>query len=140
MIWTSRFANPALNSGDYTVVGIVRGLPKFPLKYELAGNILDIAPPRKLFNVYSRAIFTPPYKEHLSAVGFEKISAQIQQYLDSGKDVVLCCYKDVRRPREWCHRLVFAEWWLEQTGEQLNELQDPSPVKIPKRRSAAALL
>lgn len=132
MIYTSRFCNPALKSGDYTVVGIVRGLPKFPLAYKLAGNILDIAPPHNLFNVYDRTAFTAPYKAHLDSVGFQKISRQLQSYIDIGKDVVLCCYEDVRKPREWCHRLVFAEWWLEKTGVQINELPDNSPIRKSK--------
>ena len=132
MIYTSRFANPELQSGKYTVVGIVRYLPRYKLKYELAGNIFDIAPTKALFNVYDREAFSSPYKAHLDAVGFEKISEQIHKYVSRGKDVVLCCYEDVRIPDEWCHRLVFSEWWLEQTGEVIEELKDASPVKIKR--------
>ena len=39
MIYTSRYSNPELKTGNYTVVGITRGAPKFPLRYTLAGNI-----------------------------------------------------------------------------------------------------
>ena len=130
MIYTSRFSNPELKSGKYTVVGIVRGLPRFRLGYERAGNIIDIAPTRELFNVYDREAFTAPYMAHLDSVGFENISAQIQKYVEYGKDVVLCCYEDVRLPDEWCHRLVFAEWWLKKTGEVIPELKDESPLKV----------
>ena len=122
MIYTSRFQNPALKSGNYTVVGIVRGLPRFRLGYKLAGNIIDIAPTREIFHINDREEFTVPYKQHLDDVGFERISAQLQKYVDIGKDVVLCCYEDVRIPNEWCHRLVFAEWWKEKTGESISEL------------------
>lgn len=130
MIYTSRFQNPELKSGNYTVVGIVRGVPRFRLGYERAGNIIDIAPTRELFNVNDRAIFTPLYMKHLDEVGFEKISAQIYRYESFGKDVVLCCYEDVRIPGEWCHRLVFAEWWENKTGQAVSELKDDSPVKV----------
>ena len=68
----------------------------------------------------------------MNAVGFEKISEQIHKFVAKGKDVVLCCYEDVRIPDEWCHRLVFAEWWLEETGEVIAELQDNSPIKIKR--------
>jgi hypothetical protein len=27
---------------------------------------------------------------------------------------------------------MFAAWWLEQTGEVINELPDPVTVKVPK--------
>ena len=49
MIYTSRYSNPELKTGNYTVVGITRGAPKFPLRYTLAGNIMEIAPPGYLF-------------------------------------------------------------------------------------------
>lgn len=129
MIYTSRFQNPVLKSGNYTVVGIVRGLPRFRLGYRLAGNIIDIAPTREIFHINDRDEFTAPYKKHLDDVGFERISAQIQKYVALGKDVVLCCYEDVRIPNEWCHRLLFAEWWESKTGEHISELPNDSPVK-----------
>ena len=141
MIYTSRFSNPELKSEQYTVVGIVRSLPKYKPKYEIAGNILDIAPTRALFSVYDRETFTTPYKKHLDKIGLERISAQIQAYLGIGKDVVLCCYEDVRKPHEWCHRLVFAEWWFEKTGCQILELQDGSPIKgICKTKTSVSQL
>lgn len=135
MIYTSRFSNPELKSDKYTVVGIVRGLPKFKLGYELAGNVIEIAPPYNLFNVYDREAFTDPYKKHLDKIGLEKISARLQKYIALGKDVALCCYEDVRKPNEWCHRLVFAEWWLEKTGCQINELRDDSPIRTTRKSS-----
>ena len=66
-------------------------------------------------------------------IGFERISVQIKKYEELGKDVVLCCYEDVRQPDEWCHRLVFAEWWFKQTGEVILELPNPQPVKIKSK-------
>ena len=90
-IWTSRFSNPELCSGEYTVVGIVRSLPRFPLKYALAGNIMDIAPPRSLFKESNLQRFTEPYCRNLDKIGFNVIDAQIHRYLAQGKDVVLCC-------------------------------------------------
>lgn len=132
MIYTSRFQNPELATGNYTVVGIVRGLPRFRLKYERAGNIIDIAPPRELFNIYDREAFTPPYEAHLDRLGVGRIEAQLKKYLDMGKDVVLCCYEDVREPDEWCHRLVFASWWMKRTGQVIPELKDDSPIKGKK--------
>ena len=113
------------------------GFPRFRLGYERAGNIIDIAPTKELFSVNDKEDFIAPYKKHLDDVGFDKISAQIQRYVSLGKDVVLCCYEDVRIPNEWCHRLIFAEWWLGKTGEAIPELKDDSPIKIkpaPKQK------
>lgn len=128
MIYTSRYQNPELATGRYTVVGVTRGKPKFPLKYELAGNIIEIAPPGYLFNEYDRGRFTPRYFQHMDRQGARKIAHILAQYERLGKDVVLCCFEDVRKPNEWCHRLVFAEWWRSRTGEDIPELPDPSPV------------
>ena len=79
MIYTSRFQNPELKSDNYTVVGIVRGLPRFKLGYERAGNIIDIAPPKEIFKVYDETYFKAPYMSHLDNIGLERISAQIQK-------------------------------------------------------------
>lgn len=137
MIYTSRYSNPELRTGKYTVVGITRGAPKFPLQYELAGNIIEIAPPGYLFNEYDRGRFTPPYFKHMDRTGVQRIMAILSRYEAAGKDIVLCCYEDVRKPDEWCHRLVFAEWWMSRTGELIEELPDPSPVKGARPKEAA---
>ena len=129
MIYISRFQNPELKSGNYTVVGIVRYLPRFRLAYERAGNIIDIAPPKEIFNINVKEQFIDLYIAHLERVGVERISKQLEQYLALGKDVVLCCYEDVRQVGEWCHRQIFAKWWFEKTGEIISELKDESPIK-----------
>lgn len=134
MIYTSRYNNPELATGKYTVVGITRGHPKYALKYSLAGNIMEIAPPGYLFNEYDRGRFTPRYFRHMDQQGVQKIVHILSQYERLGKDIVFCCYEDVRKPNEWCHRLVFAEWWMERTGELIQELPDPSnPPGIKKQ-------
>lgn len=132
MIYTSRYSNPALKSGEYTVVGITRGAPKFPLQYQLSGNIMEIAPPGYLFNEYDRGRFTPSYFRHMDRTGVAKIWQILRGYEALGKPVVLCCFEDVRKPGEWCHRLVFAEWWKARTGDAIEELLDPSEIKNPK--------
>lgn len=131
-VYTSRYSNPELTSGKYTVVGVTRGAPRFRLGYELSGNIIEIAPPGYLFNENDRDRFTEPYFKHMDKVGVTRVHTLISRYLTMGKDVVLCCYEDVRKPDEWCHRLVFTEWWARRTGEIIEELQDPSEVKAPR--------
>lgn len=141
MIFTSRYSNPELKTGNYTVVGITRGAPKFKLGYTLAGNIFEIAPPGYLFNEYNRERFTGPYFRHMDKVGVALIKRIFAAYelKAQGKPLVLCCYEDVRKPNEWCHRLVFAEWWKARTGETIEELPDPSPNKwLPKPEPIAA--
>ena len=128
MIYTSRYQNMELRSGSYTVVGITRGRPKFQLGYVLAGNIMEIAPPGWLFSEYNREVFTGKYRQNIEKIGVKRISDILRWYRTIGKDIVLCCYEDVRKPGEWCHRQVFAEWWQEMTGEIIEELYDPSDI------------
>jgi hypothetical protein len=45
-----------------------------------------------------------------------------------GQDLVLLRYEDVRKPEEWCHRQVLAEWLLARAGLAVAELVDPAPV------------
>lgn len=125
-IYTSRYSNPELKTGKYTVVGITRGLPKFSLGYELAGNIADFGPPGWLFHENDRTIFAPKYFEYMDGLGIERVKQMLSRYKLQGKDIVLCCYEDVRKPNEWCHRLVFAEWFERKTGYRIDELQDTS--------------
>ncbi len=134
MIYTSRYSNPELKSGMYTVVGITRGAPQFRLGYALAGNIMEIAPPGWLFNEYDRKRFTERYFHNIDRIGVSAIKSILTRYESLGKPVVLCCYEDVRKPGEWCHRLVFAEWWEKNTGEHIEELNDPSPNKWLKKQ------
>lgn len=133
-IFTSRFSNRELASGKYTVVGIVRGLPKFPLKYRLAGNIKELAPSYYIFNINDKAVFRSRYMRELDRLGVERVYRMLESYLSLGKDVVLCCFEDVRDETQWCHRTMFAEWWLEKTGEKIDELYNPSPVKVKKEK------
>ena len=127
-LYTSRFSNKELESEKYTVVGVVRSMPRFPVKYKISSNITQIAPPGYLWNENDRDRFKAPYYKHLEKAGYPLIGAIVKDYLGIGKDLVLCCYEDVRKPNEWCHRLVFAEWWYEKTGQKIEELPDPSAV------------
>lgn len=64
-LYTSRFSNKELNTGKYTVVGVVRSMPRFPTKYRISGDIRQIAPPGYLWNENDRARFREPYFKHL---------------------------------------------------------------------------
>ena len=77
--------------------------------------------------------------EKYLSTNIDSLLNNFKKYVELGKDVVLCCYEDVREPNEWCHRLVFAEWWLKNTGERIEELPNPAPVKSTKRHKLMSL-
>ena len=141
MIYTSRYQNSELATGRYTVVGITRGKPKFPLKYELAGNIMEIAPPGYLWNENDQKRFTDGYFRYMDRTGAGAIESILGSYRRMGRDIVLCCFEDVRKPGEWCHRQIFAKWWYNRTEEFMKELYDPSPdPRLQIRPSAQPVL
>lgn len=131
-IYVSRYSNPELKKGIYTAVRISIGTPRWQLGYKLAGAIKDLMPfglfkdPR--YNDYET--FKPAYFARLDKVGLQNIAKQIKDLSEDGKDVVLLCYEDIRKgPDNWCHRTVFAEWWKARTGEEIEELYDPTGEK-----------
>ena len=139
MIYTSRYANPALNGRRYVVVGISKSLPKYPLKYPVSGQILLLAPGWNLMKECNRDIFEKGYRKQLNSIGAERILGEIKKFEYPGNDLVLCCFEDIRNPELFCHRTVFAEWWAEQTGEIIPELHDPSTdkwIKLKKKEKA----
>ena len=121
---TARFKNKDLVNDRYVKVAITVGMPKFKLQYELAGRIKSLAP-WSLMKVNDRQEFTRKYFEILDRIGVTRILAEIKKYESNGKEIVLLCYEDVSGGRNWCHRLVFAEWWLQKTGEVVEELPEP---------------
>lgn len=139
MIYTSRFSNPELRSGKYTAVRISLGTPKWPLGYNLDAELPDLMPFGLLNKFDTYEDFKPAYFARLNQKGVQRILTQLQRLeRQTGKDVVLLCYEDIRKgPEDWCHRRAFAEWWLEVTGEVIPELTDPTPDPYKPRQAAS---
>ena len=51
---------------------------------------------------------------------------------EEDKKLVLLCFEDIRKPENWCHRTLFAEWWLAHTGEVIEEMPEADALKQPK--------
>ena len=129
MIYTSRYSNPELRSGNYTAVRISIGTPRWDIGFPLVGEIKDLMP-FGLLDVEDSAIFKARYFEMLNKKGVARIKNQLQKFETLGKPVVLLCYEDIRKgDSNWCHRTMFAEWWFNQTGEKIFELVDNSKFK-----------
>lgn len=128
-LYTSRYSNKELETGNYTAVGITVGRPKFPLGYQVAGVLKDVAPFGLFGKGYGREEYTKLYFQRLDRIGVTRIKTQLEQYARLGKPVVLLCYEDVRDESQFCHRTLFAEWWEKNTGEKVEELYDESEPK-----------
>ena len=133
MLYTSRYKNPELFSGNYTTVRISLGTPKWSLGYIIDVVMPDLMPYGLLGKYPAYEPFKQAYFQQLDRVGVERVAAQLNCLESYGKDVVLLCYEDIRiGPEVWCHRRAFAEWWERTAGVSIPELPDPSPVKRPK--------
>ena len=138
-IYTSRFSNPELRKEYYTAVRIATGAPKWDLGYKLDGELKELMP-FGLLGKYDNDIsaFKREYFVRLERIGVDRIIQQLRQFESDEKDVVLLCWEDVRKgEKDWCHRTMFAEWWLTQTGEIIEELHDPTNFSIPKMPKSA---
>ena len=136
MLYVSRFSNPELRTGKYKAVRISLGAPKWQLGYEVSGEIKDLMP-FGLLQINDKAVYEKKYRERLDRIGIERIQRQIDAF-GFDKPVVLLCYEDVRDPSQWCHRTMFAQWLLEQTGEIADELPDPSTPKLKNQPATAS--
>lgn len=136
-LYTSRYANKQLaQRPDLVKVGITVGKPRWPLGYPV--EYLDRLAPWGLLQVFDKAEFTARYHAQLDRAGVDRVLRDLQRISDAhdGQDLVLLCYEDVRKPDEWCHRQVLAEWLLERAGLAVAELSDPAPVNGGRRSSS----
>ena len=76
------------------------------------------------------------YFKKLDKIGVDKIIGIVQRLdakaQEEDKKLVLLCFEDIRKPENWCHRTLFAEWWLAHTGEVIEEMPEADAVKQPK--------
>ena len=130
-LWTARYQSPGIVPSGLAPVRITLGAPRFPLGYKLAGDVRRLSPPPETFRkpYLLPDPFRLVYRAKLDALGVANVAAKLDEVRqESGADPVLLCFEDVRAGRDWCHRLVFAEWWHDQTGETVLELLDHPPV------------
>lgn len=135
-IYTSRYSNKKLREEGYYPVGISVGTPRFNTGYILREKCYALAPTGQMLHLDYEP-YRHQYMEKLNRLGAEKVIGIVNQLemkaSDEGKALVLLCFEDIRNGVDWCHRTLFAEWWMEHTGEMITELEDPSPVKPVKK-------
>ena len=85
--------------------------------------VMEIAPDKATFG-FSPEEFEKAYRAKLDAIGVEKIRASIKKAAGKAKAIVLCCFEDIRKEGERCHRTIFAAWYKEQTGELIQEFPE----------------
>ncbi len=139
-IYTARYSNKTLCGEGYYPVGISIGTPKFPLGYELREQCYALAPKGFMLKMEYEP-YCEAYFKKLEDIGTDKIIGIVQRLdrkaQEEGKSLVLLCFEDIRKPEQWCHRTLFAEWWHRKTGEVIEELEEAEPLKQPKKAAPA---
>ena len=120
-IFTSRYHNKAIASGEFTAVGISQGNARF-LKYTPV-YLKALAPTRAMIKIDDKKVYQEAYIKILDDLGIESIQKMLEEIYD-GKPLVLLCFEDLRKPELWCHRTMFAEWYEQQTGQKIEELHE----------------
>lgn len=129
-IYTSRYGNQeAIKASGYTAVGITLGRPRFKLNYNLVANLsTPFAPAGWYFNEPDEEKFKHHYLRGLNEAGKEHLDAVLVglYWLHGEKPLVLLCFEDLAK-EPFCHRRLFAEWWAQNGGEEIQELE-PLPL------------
>jgi Protein of unknown function, DUF488 len=98
-------------------VRISLGDPKYHWLGEGCESLWDLTPHPSYLRA-SPDEFARKYRAQLRKVGVVRLRAKLCA-LDDGSPLVLLCFE---RDGADCHRRLFAEWWLEQTGEAIPEV------------------
>jgi hypothetical protein len=96
----------------------------FPLSYEIAAEVRDLKPLGGLFRLEGDE-FERAYRAHLDRVGVDRLQRGFAQIAATHPEpLVLLCFE---RPDEPCHRFTFVRWWLERTGQRIEEVTPCTP-------------
>jgi hypothetical protein len=76
------------------------------------------------------ADYAKEYLRQLEALGLTAIKKAVAgieaEAAKSGREAVLCCFESLKEPGQYCHRTLFAKWYQERTGMEIQELgQEP---------------
>lgn len=126
---TARYLNPNVNNQDYIPLRISLGAPKFSLRFSIAANFNVIAPTREILLITDKDAYRREYRRYLDSIGTETIKNALRPFRCDDKEIVLLCFEDLRDPEKWCHRRFFAEWWKENVGEEIPELNEEDNKK-----------
>ncbi len=126
-VFTARFANKrAILASGAVPVAISLGQPKWPLGYEIRETFAALCPEGWMLRVEDFEKYRRGYRHKLHQLTPAKIAEGLQDISrrNGGRDLVLLCWEDLGKPGVWCHRRIFAKFWLEETGEIIDELPE----------------
>jgi uncharacterized protein YeaO (DUF488 family) len=131
-LYTSHWRNQGLAPLDVVPVGISRGVPRGKLARELPyryKRLPALFPSNELLRRWLASTIDPEeytrvYRGYLDSLGAEEVTGQLEKKrAENGeKPLVFLCWC---APGDFCHRRVWADWYLEKTGQEVLELAEP---------------
>lgn len=104
-------------------IRISLGRPKYRTLIESDDRLWALTPRSDYFHAAPEE-FDRRYVAQLDRVGVERLREQFEAF-DDGQPLILLCFE---RNGADCHRRLFSQWWLEQTGEHVPELHADETV------------
>jgi hypothetical protein len=123
---TSRYqAADLIEASGRAAVGITLGYPRWKLRYPVVANLRQLAPTREMIRVDDARLFDQMYRDRLGDLGIAEARRLLRDCVEraNNEHLILACYEDLTKPGLRCHRRLFANWWMERTGEIVPELE-----------------
>lgn len=119
MIFTSYFSKQAKKVPDENTsyASIAVGMPRYKLPFELKS--VQTIKPYGVFGKYEGDEYYNHYIDRLERIGVDRIYEDLRLAQGDKENLVLMCYE---KNADECHRRMFAEWWLQKTGEIIEEI------------------
>jgi uncharacterized protein YeaO (DUF488 family) len=129
-VYTSRYSNQAIAASDLVPVGITAFPPRFPLAFQVAAHLRELAPsPGMLSQVRAGTIteeeFRERYLARLDALGAGRVREMLTTAQGDTPGIVLLCFENVHAG-ERCHRRYLGNWLQTKLGLVVEELPDAS--------------
>jgi hypothetical protein len=126
-LFTSRFAEPALQFFGGALIRTTVYPPRFKLRYTLHGTIAELAPKGIFGQPLTDEQFTAAYRARLDSFGIEHILWRLEEarsLTPSGRVCTLCFENLAQKP---CHRRAMAAWLFDRTeGQRVVPELDPA--------------
>lgn len=120
---TSYYQNRRIDPAIHAVIQTSLGHPRFPKVNYPVAHWEEIMPdPAMLALAFPE--YRTAYRAKLDAIGLPTIREGLAELvaMNAPREPLLCCFESLKTPGQFCHRRIFAEWFEEQTGEEIPEL------------------
>ena len=86
-------------------------------------QVLELAPTREILAVKNVDVYRKLYYARLEQLGFDAFREIVRYHSNNfTEDIVLCCYEGLKKPGQFCHRIMLMEYSNSNWGTRIQEL------------------